>query len=185
MDTPRLLSHTAVARIETGGRMTVAAAWGILVLLVAGCDAGVPVASQPITPGASANPREVNIIARDYAYTPAALDLVPGETVILHVVNGGLAVHEAVIGDMGTQLAWEAAEAPLADSPPGPTPVVSVPPGFDGVRVVVESGERVDVVWTVPSDAADDPSGWFVGCHIPGHWDKGMVVPVRFAATGG
>ena len=28
-----------------------------------------------------------------------SLDLVPGETVLLHVVNGGLVVHEAVIGD--------------------------------------------------------------------------------------
>jgi uncharacterized cupredoxin-like copper-binding protein len=165
--------------------MKAVAVWGILVLLIAGCDAGVPAASQPITPGTSADPREVNIIARDYAYTPAALDLVPGETVILHVVNGGLAVHEAILGDIETQLAWEAAEAPFADSPPGPTPIVPVPPGFDGVRVVVESGERVDVVWTVPPDAAAAASGWFVGCHIPGHWDKGMVVPVRFAGTGG
>ncbi len=185
MDTLRLSNRTTVARIAMDGRMTAVAAGVILVLLIAACDTGAPAATQPITPGTSAEPREVNIIARDYAYTPATLDLVPGETVILHVVNGGLAVHEAMLGTLETQLAWEAAEAPLADSPPGPTPIVPVPSGFDGVRVVVESGERVDVTWTVPPDAATAASGWFVGCHIPGHWDKGMVVPVRFIGAGG
>lgn len=154
-------------------------------LLVAGCDAGAPAGTPPITPGTSAVPREVNIVARDYAYVPSTVDLVPGETVVLHVINGGLVVHEAILGDLDTQLAWESAEAPFADPPPGPTPVVPAPGGFDGVRVVVASGQRLDVTWTVPADAAAAAEGWFVGCHIPGHWDKGMVVPVRFVDAGG
>jgi hypothetical protein len=41
------------------------------------------------------------------------------------------------------------------------------------------------VTWTVPPDAASAPAGWFLGCHIPGHWAKGMVVPVRFVGAGG
>ena len=161
------------------------AAGGALVLLLAGCDIGAPAGTPPITPGTSAVPREVNIIARDYAYVPRVVDLVPGETVVIHVINGGLVVHEAILGDIETQLAWEAAEAPFADSPPGPTPVVPVPDGFEGVRIVVDSGERLDVTWTVPSAAAGAASGWFVGCHIPGHWEKGMVVPIRFVDAGG
>lgn len=156
-----------------------------LALLSAGCDAGAPAGTPPITPGTTTVPREVNIIARDYTYVPSAVDLVPGETVVLHVINGGLAVHEAILGDIETQLAWEAAEAPFVDLPPGRTPDVPVPPGFDGVRIVVASGERVDVTWTVPKDAAAAAGGWFIGCHIPGHWDKGMVVPVRFVGAGG
>ena len=72
----------------------------------------------------------------------------------------------------------------MADHPPGPTPFVPSPAGFDGVRVVVGSGERVDVVWTVPADAAA-AGGWFVGCHIPGHFAKGMVVPVRLLGPDG
>ena len=105
------------------------------------------------------------------------LDLVPGETVLLHVINGGLEVHEAVIGDGAVQDAWEAAEAATADAPPGPTPVVSVPPDVAGVRIVVASGQRVDVVWTVPADAPASPTPWVVGCHIPGHWARGMQIP--------
>ena len=61
----------------------------------------------------------------------------PGETVLLHVINGGLEVHEAVIGDAAVQDAWEVAEAATAGAPPGPTPLVSVPPGVAGLRVVV------------------------------------------------
>lgn len=158
---------------------------GLLAAVTAGCGAGPPGATPPITPGTSSAPRELNIVARDFAYAPATVDLVPGETVILHVVNGGLVTHEAILGNLDTQLAWETAESPFANPPPGPTPVVPAPPGFDGVRAVVESGQRIDVAWTVPASAATDPNGWFVGCHIPGHWAKGMVVPVRFVDQAG
>lgn len=121
-------------------------------------------------------PRDVNLIARDYVFVPPTLDLVPGETVVLHVINGGLTVHEAIIGDATVQDAWEAAEAAAADPPPGPTPAVSVPPELAGLRIVVESGHRVDIAWTVPSTLET----LVVGCHIPGHWDEGMRIPVRF-----
>ncbi len=55
---------------------------------------------SPRAPAAA--PREVNIVTRDYAYVPSVVDLVPGETVVLHVINGGLVVHEAILGDMKT-----------------------------------------------------------------------------------
>jgi uncharacterized cupredoxin-like copper-binding protein len=155
------------------------------------CETGLgggTVATPSIVPGSSSAPREVNLITRDYAFVPDVLDLVPGETVLLHVINGGLVVHEAVIGDAAVQGAWEAAEAAVAGAPPGPTPVVSVPANVAGVRLVVASGERVDLTWTVPADVAAAPGGdgvasaWVVGCHIPGHWAKGMQIPVRWVA---
>ena len=121
----------------------------------------------------------MNIIAKDWEFLPDPVDLVPGETVLFHFVNGGLEIHEAVIGDAAVQDAWETAEAATVGHPPGPTPAVSVPPELAGLRVVVASGQRVDVVWTVPLIGAGD-AAVVVGCHIPGHWAKGMVVPVRF-----
>lgn len=147
-------------------------------IAVAGCETAGPVSTPPVSPGTAERPREVNLIARDYAFLPDPLDLVPGETVLLHVVNGGLDIHEAIIGGADVQDAWERAEAAAADPPPGPTPPVSVPPDLAGLRVVVRSGERVDVVWTVPAA----PGELFVGCHIPGHWERGMRAAVRLVA---
>jgi uncharacterized cupredoxin-like copper-binding protein len=148
-------------------------------LVVAGCEAGPPGATPAITPGTSATPREVNIIAKDWIFLPDSVDVVPGEMVVIHVVNGGLEIHEAVIGDAAVQDAWEVAEAATAGSPPGPTPLVSVPPGVSGLRVVVASGQRMDVIWHVPASGGP---GLVVGCHIPGHWAKGMVVPIVLAS---
>ena len=162
---------------------------------VAGCDAGAPPATPPISPGTSAAPREVNLIARDYSFQPDTLDLCPGETVLLHVINGGLEVHEAVIGDAAVQDAWEAAEAATAGAPPGPTPVVSVPPGVAGVRIVVQSGERVDLVWTVPArragrwrrgpSAATSPATGPAACRSPIRWVGGRSPSVRLVSAPG
>jgi uncharacterized cupredoxin-like copper-binding protein len=160
----------------------VAATIALAATILAACEAA-PAATPPITPGTGTTPREVNIIAREYAFVPTPVDLVPGETVVLHLINGGLEIHEAIVGDGRSQLAWEDAEAAVAEHPPGPTPFVAPPAGFDGVRLVAGSGQRVDTLWTVPADAAS--SAWFVGCHIPGHFGKGMVVPVRFVGPDG
>ena len=150
---------------------------------LAGCEPASAPATPPILAGDSRSPREVNLIAKDYAFLPATLDLLPGETVLLHVINGGLETHEAIIGDAAVQDAWEVAEAATAGGPPGPTPLVSVPPDVAGVRIVVRSGERVDLVWTVPM--ARSAAAWSVGCHIPGHLEKGMIIPIRWAAPNG
>ena len=92
-----------------------------------------------ITPGTAAHPRAVVILAKDFAFIPPIVDLVPGETVLFQVINGGLVAHEAVVGTASVQAAWEAVEAPTASAPPGPTPVLSVAPDIAavGVRVFV------------------------------------------------
>ena len=101
--------------------------------LLAACTSAAP-ATGPIAPGASGSPREVNIIAKDYSFLPDALDLVPGETVLLHVINGGLVVHEAVIGDASVQDAWEVA---TWTSPGSSTrPIVTSGPGTGRVPLV-------------------------------------------------
>jgi uncharacterized cupredoxin-like copper-binding protein len=148
--------------------------------VVAACEVGPPPPTPPISPGSSAALRELNIVMKDWVFLPGTVDVVPGETVLLHVVNGGLIVHEAVIGDQSVQDAWETAESAVANAPPGPTPVVSVSPEVAGLRVVVESGKRVDVTWTVPADPAVVRT-LLLGCHIPGHWAQGMRAAIRIA----
>jgi uncharacterized cupredoxin-like copper-binding protein len=152
-------------------------------LVLAGC-ATAPAATPRITPGTAALPREVNVIAKEWTYLPSPVDLVPGETVVLHLVNGGTEPHEWVFGGPDVQAAWAVAEDAVAGGPPGPTPVVSVPPEVTGLRVTARSGERVDVTWQVPADGAAQP-GYVIACQIPGHFEQGMAVPVRWVGPDG
>ncbi len=168
---PRRLRRSSV----TPGRLPLS----LLALTLAGCASGVlATPTGPLVPGTDASPREINIIAYDYSYSPSVLDLVPGETVLIHVIDAGLVTHEVVIGDAATQDAWEQAEAAATPAPPGETPDVGVAPGVTGLRVVVTSGERRDVLFHVP----DGSSPLVVGCHIPGHWARGMQIPIRFVS---
>jgi len=59
---------------------------------------------------------------------------------------------------------------------------VSVAADVVGIRVVVASGQRIDLSWTVPDATAT--SRLILGCHIPGHWAKGMRAAVRIALPG-
>jgi uncharacterized cupredoxin-like copper-binding protein len=152
-----------------------------IALVGAACGSDASPAMTPLPSAGSADrPREVNLILRDYSVTPDPVDLVPGETVRLQVVNAGLDWHEAVIGDQSVQDAWEIAEAATVGAPPGPTPTVSVAPELEGLRVVVPSGGRADLVWTVPADPAA-VGRLLIGCHIPGHYARGMKAAIRSA----
>ena len=111
------------------------------------CDAGPPPADPADLAG------HVRRAARGQHHRPRlarssrrSVDLVAGETVLLHVVNGGLDVHEAVIGDAAVQDAWEAAEAAAAGRRrPGRRRGSASHPTVGGLRIVVASGQRVDV----------------------------------------
>ena len=177
---------TSIQRGFRHARPAVGVATFLAFVVAAACSpVQSPTSPTPLVPGTAANPRALIIAARDFTYVPALIDLVPGETVVLQVVNGGLVTHEVVLGDAAVQAAWEAAEAGTAGAPPGPTAVVSAPPGVGGLRFGIRSGERVDVTWTVPADAGADRGGWLLGCHIPGHIAQGMSVPVRFLGPDG
>lgn len=160
------------------------AALALALAVLAGCESGPPPPTPAIVPGSSGAPREVNVVMKDWVFLPDPIDLVPGETLLVHIVNGGLVVHEVVLGDQRVQDAWETVEAAAADPPPGPTPLVTVPSDVGGIRVVVESGKRVDVVWTVPADPAV-VQALLVGCHIPGHWAQGMKAGFRLVSLSG
>ena len=82
--------------------------------------------------------REVNIVMKDWIFLPDPVDVVPGETVLLHVVNGGLEVHELVIGDQRVQDAWEAAE--LATIPEGR-------PGAGGSILLLQKWRHDATAW--------------------------------------
>jgi uncharacterized cupredoxin-like copper-binding protein len=143
-----------------------------LVLLGAALAGAPAPAPQIAQPGTADAPRVVNVILRDYRFDPSPLYLVPGETVRLNVVNGGMVEHELVLGDTGVQDAWANADA--AATPPAPfatSPPASVPPGTGGLRILLASGAPLTTVdYTVPI-----AGGVELVCHLPGHVEKGMV----------
>ncbi len=177
------MAHHGIVRPQWIGSVAVLvfALLGALTFVFVGCGATEPIATPPISPGTAPQPREVNIIASDWEFRPPVVDLVPGETVVIHVINGGLEIHEAIIGDAAVQDAWEEAEAAAVGGPPGQTPAVSVAPEVAGVRIIVGSGQRADLTWTVPSDPVT-VAALVIGCHIPGHWARGMRADVRIPA---
>jgi FtsP/CotA-like multicopper oxidase with cupredoxin domain len=152
----------------------------LLAAVLGGCSTGASTDTPRPIPGTSGAPREVNIIARDYRFDPNPIDLTPGETILLHLINGGLEVHDVVLGDESVQAAWEAVEGGAhMDAPPGSTPAANAVLR-SGLRIVLRSGERADVRWTVPAAA----SPLVVGCHIRDHWARGMQAAVRALVPG-
>jgi FtsP/CotA-like multicopper oxidase with cupredoxin domain len=155
---------------------------GVVGLAITACGSGSPSATPAITPGTGGAPREVNVILDDYVFVPGLVELVPGETITLNVVNAGLDIHELVLGPRPVQEAWAAAHDAVADTPPGPTPVLDVPAGMEGLRLVVPSGETRTVTYSVPVDSTEQ---LLLGCHIADHWERGMAGAVRFVGPGG
>lgn len=142
-----------------------------LVLLGAAL-AGAPAPPPQIaSPGTADSPRVVNIILREYHFDPTPLYLVPGETVRLNVVNGGMVEHELVLGDAGVQDSWSLADA--AATPVGPfatAPPASVAPDVGGLRILLASGGSTSVDYLVPLSGALQ-----LVCHLPGHVERGMT----------
>ena len=149
-----------------------------LVLLGASL-AALPASPPPVASvGTAQSPRAVNVILRDYRFDPTPLYLVPGETVRLTVVNGGMLEHELALGDSAFQEAWARADA-LA-TPPAPfatAPPASVPAGVSGLRVLLSSGGQTVVDYVVPTSGALQ-----LFCHLPGHAERGMVGEVMMLA---
>jgi uncharacterized cupredoxin-like copper-binding protein len=110
---------------------------------------------------------------REYAFAPSPLALVPGETVRLTILDGGLAPHELVLGDAAVQAAWTAADAAATPGAFATPPLASVPPDTGGLRVLLESGQQTVVTYTVPMDER-----LTMVCHIADHRERGMEADV-------
>jgi uncharacterized cupredoxin-like copper-binding protein len=152
-------------------------ALAVALVLLGAQQAAAPAAAPDLSsPGTAAQPRQVNVIMRDYLFNPTPLYLVPGEVVELNVINGGLVAHELVLGGSEVQQAWAAAHA--AATPPADfasPPPASVPPGTGGLRILLASGQSISQIYEVPSA---EPLQMM--CHLPGHVERGMVGRVEF-----
>jgi hypothetical protein len=144
-------------------------------IITGACEAGAPSVTPPIAPGASGSPREVNLIAKDYSFLPDALDLrlarpscSTSSTVDLRSMK-----RSSAMPPRRTRGNWRKPR-PSAHHPAHAgrqRPADASPASGSSWK----SGQRVDLVWTVPAVSPTVP--WLVGCHIPGHWERGMQIP--------
>ena len=111
---------------------------------------------------AAAAARTVKIEMRDTSYSPAAVDVEPGETVRFVFTNTGKLPHDAFVGD-------EAAQSVHEDEMRGG----GHHNGGGGDGITVESGKTAALTETF-----DEAGTTFIGCHEPCHWDAGMKVTV-------
>lgn len=109
--------------------------------------------------------RTVELVIEHSRYVDAdgrpidAISVDEGETVRFVVHNRDPIDHEAIAGDLGTQRGHEAGTDRHHDGAHG---AVSVPAGATGETTHTFTGGGTQ----------------WVGCHLPGHWDHGMRVPV-------
>lgn len=93
-------------------------------------------------------------------FDPAAVEVAVGETVTFSVTNAGQLPHDFTLGDEQTQTKHE---AEMAESMDGV--------GHDEPNVLtLEAGASGELTWRFT-----EPARLLFGCHIPGHYDAGMV----------
>jgi uncharacterized cupredoxin-like copper-binding protein len=113
--------------------------------------------------GTDANPRVIQLTVDGYHFVPDAIEVTVGETVRFVVANPTDMAHEVYIGTPAEQAADDAARASTA---PMQQPNITTQYGY-GVYLAAYS--TVEFRYHFPN--RDEV---MIGCHLPGHWAKGM-----------
>jgi len=116
-----------------------------------------PAASAMATP--SAEPVCVGVIVDDFVVRPQRTTFRVGETYIFAVGNEGAAVHEFVIEPAGAD------DAPFQVEVNGKEQESEVED--------IAPGETAELEWTFT-----EPGHYQFACHVPGHYEAGMVIEV-------
>ena len=116
----------------------------------------------PADPGDAVRTVEV-VMTDDFAFEPDAIEVEAGEVVTFELVNDGSIPHDFTIGDLETQ---DEHEMEMAEADPS-----EADGGHDANAITVAGGERASITW----EFADPGEEVLFGCHIPGHYDAGMV----------
>lgn len=127
--------------------------------------------------------RNVELRMGEMYFEPANLEVTPGETIRFVVINEGDAVHEF---NIGTPENWDAHLAEMERM------VDEGMIDFDRIdharmrqmgmmhadpnAVLLEPGERAEIIWRFPDHATE------IGfaCNVPGHRESGMVGQIGF-----
>lgn len=117
--------------------------------------------------GAPGDPSEVDrtieiTMLDTLRFDPETVQVATGETIRFEVTNPGQTPHEFVLGDEAFQMEHGADMGDMAMLPPD-----------EANSIGLEPGTSKDLVWTFA-----EPGTVLYGCHMPGHYDGGMVSTV-------
>jgi len=129
-----------------------------MIVLLASCAAGGSAAA----PG---EPRIIDITIDGYHFVPDHFAVHRGESVRFLVSNPDRIGHELFIGTIEEQAARRGTEA---TSPSDTSDVAHF--GY-GIYLPALTDGEFDYVFSAESDL-------LIGCHIPGHWERGMVATI-------
>ena len=115
---------------------------------------------EPAEAGAADRVIEIRMLD-ELRFDPETVEVTVGETVTLQVTNAGQITHDFTLGDEEAQAEHEAemAEGGMSDMGHEEPNELSLEPG--------ETGE---LTWRFTA-----PASILYGCHVPGHYDAGMV----------
>jgi uncharacterized cupredoxin-like copper-binding protein len=117
--------------------------------------------------GTDANPRVINLTVDGYQFVPNTIQVTLGETVRFVVANPTDLAHEVYIGSPAEQAKDEAARASMA---PMDQPSLSTQYGYGAYLAAYSTIE-----FRYEFSSRDEV---MIGCHLPGHWDKGMKASI-------
>lgn len=139
-----------------------------LAVVIAACGGGA----------APASGRTITIEMSDFAFSPSAIDLAPGERVTLTFRNVGTVEHEFMAGSepmMGTgyRQDW------LAQAKPDAGKSHDTAHAGEGVRAAAKKSAELKLV--VPAEKGE----FEFGCFVAGHYEAGMKGKLVVGATAG
>jgi len=93
-------------------------------------------------------------------FEPDSIEVSVGETVTFRVTNAGQLLHDFTLGDEAAQAEHEAEMAESVAEAGHAEPNV----------LTLDGGETGELTWRFTA-----PATMLYGCHVPGHYDAGMV----------
>lgn len=124
--------------------------------------------------GGPADPSEADRVIEismldELRFEPATVEVAVGETVTFRVTNAGQLPHDFTLGDEETQ---DQHDAEMAEGGMSGT-------GHDEPNVLnLEAGQSGELTWRFST-----PASILYGCHVPGHYDAGMVGTLTIAGS--
>jgi uncharacterized cupredoxin-like copper-binding protein len=141
-----------------GQNTRVAVAATIAIIGLAGCGASGAL-------GGRDEPRTIDIGIDGYHFVPDHFEVATGESVRFMISNPDDIAHELFIGTAAEQAARRAAGVP---EPSGAADVSHF--GY-GIYLPALSDGELDYAFSGDEDL-------LIGCHLPGHWEAGMVATI-------